>query len=53
MASALDVQCIVNILKVTAEDYMNKRHTRSDKNKSEDSPICTPEYVQVLLGEVV
>ena len=40
-------------MKLTADDYMNKRKTRADLNKSEDSPNCTPEYVQVLLSAVV
>ena len=53
MASARDLECIVNIMKSTADEYMNKRKTRGDQTKSEDSPTCTPEYVQVLLSAVV
>ena len=53
MASARDLECIVNIMKTTADEYMNKRKTRGDQTKSEDSPTCTPEYVQVLLSAVV
>ena len=53
MTSARDLECINNIMKATADDYANKRKTRGDQNKSEESPNCTTEYVQVIVSAVV
>ena len=55
MSADQDLLCINNILKESADDYMksNKPKTRADSNKSDDSPLCSPEFVQVLISEAV